>query len=324
MLTVDEYARLANDLILAFNAHDQAALERLNQQYHRSFTSDDLWAEIWRRVYAFRQRAFKEQKRDLEPAEAQALIAQDAGFASWTVLTRAVATGAPPVPPYAIDTTKDAIAIAPRRQLSDNEWDELIEVMKEREITALAAQGLMTDAVLARIARLNHVTALSLGGSRQLSDEGLLHLARMPQLERLNLSEYPGGKLTDRGLAVLRQLLNLRTFEIAWQRGVTDAGVANLRFCDHLERVDLMGSPTGDGAIEALQGKPGLRYFSSGKLVTDAGLRLLHNFPMLKTWHGDEITSGDADVVARAPHLLIDGPFTNKGLARLTGLASVF
>ena len=134
MLTVDEYARLANDLILAFNAHDQAALERLNQQYHRSFTSDDLWAEIWRRVYAFRQRAFKEQKQDLEPAEAQALIAQDAGFASWTVLTHAVATGAPPVPPYAIDTTKDAIAIAPRRQLSDNEWDELIEVMKEREI----------------------------------------------------------------------------------------------------------------------------------------------------------------------------------------------
>ena len=32
-------------------------------------------------------------------------------------------------------------AIAPRRQLSDNEWDELIEVMKEREITALAGPG---------------------------------------------------------------------------------------------------------------------------------------------------------------------------------------
>src|SRR5207247_9462649 len=123
MLTADKYARLANDLILAFNTHDQTALERLNEHYHRSFTSDDLWAEIWRRVYAFRQRAFKEQKQDLQPAEAQTLIAQDAGFGSWAALTRAVASGTPPVPAYAIDTTENAIA--PRRQLSDHEWNEL-------------------------------------------------------------------------------------------------------------------------------------------------------------------------------------------------------
>jgi hypothetical protein len=73
-----------------------------------------------------------------------------------------------------------------------------------------------------------------------------------------------------------------------------------------------MGSPTGDGAIEALQGKPRLHHFSSGKLVTDAGLSLLHNFPMLKTSH------------ANAGRLLIDGPFTNKGLAGLAGLEGVF
>ena len=50
----------------------------------------------------------------------------------------------------------------------------------------------------------------NLGGSRELTDDGLLQLARMPQLEHLNLSEYPGGKLTDRGLEVLRHLPNLR------------------------------------------------------------------------------------------------------------------
>jgi hypothetical protein len=135
----------------------------------------------------------------------------------------------------------------------------------------------------------------------------------MPQLRWLNLSEYPGGKLTDRGLDVLRHLPNLRVFEMTWQKGITDAGVANLRFCDQLERVDLMGSPTGDGAIEALQGKPKLSSFASGKLVTDAGLRWLHNFPRLKTWQGDENT-----------RLLIDGPFTNAGLASLAGLEGVF
>jgi hypothetical protein len=273
-------------------------------------------------VYAFRQRAFKQGKSDLQLEEAQTLIAQDAGFGSWTALTQAVATGAPPVAAYAIDTQENRIA--PRRQLSDKEWDELIGVMKERRITALEASGLMTDTVLARIAQLDHVTALSLGGSRQLTDDGLLHLARMPQLQNLNLSEYPGGRLTDRGLEVLRHLPNLRAFEMTWQRGITDVGVANLRFCDQLERVDLMGSPTGDGAIEALQGKPKLRYFSSGRLVTDAGLPRLHNFPMLKKWPGGEITSGAKEAIANAAHLLIDGPFTNKGLASLAGLDGVF
>jgi hypothetical protein len=57
-----------------------------------------------------------------------------------------------------------------------------------------------------------------------------------------------------------------------------------------------MGSPTGDGAIEALQGKPRLHYFSSGRLVTDAGLRLLHNFPMLKKWHVGESRSAQEPI----------------------------
>src|SRR6185436_10662646 len=124
---------------------------------------------------------------------------------------------------------------------------ELITVMKERRITAVDAHGYMTDSVLARIAELDHVTRLNLGGSRELTDDGLLQLARMPQLEHLELSEYPGGKLTDRGLEVLRHLPNLRTFEMTWQSGISDAGAANLSWCDRLERVNLMGSPTGDG-----------------------------------------------------------------------------
>src|SRR5262249_56922763 len=108
------------------------------------------------------------------------------------------------------------------------------------------------------------------------------HLAGMPQVERLVLSEYPGGKLSDRSLEVLRHLPNLRSFEMTWQAGISDAGVSNLRFCEKLERVDLMGSPTGDGAIEALQGKPFLRSLSTGRLVTDEGLRLLKNIPQFK------------------------------------------
>jgi len=317
----EDYDALAQDYALAFNARDEDALDRLNRYYERSFTFDDLWAEIWRRVYSFRQRAFRTPEHNLELDEARSVLAQDAGFSSWPALLEATRTGAPAIPAFAIDGPENRIS--PRRQLSEREWDRLIAVMKERRITGLDAGGLMTDDVLARMAQLDHVTSLSLGGSRQLTDEGLLHLARMPQLQRLDLSEYPGGRLTDRGLEVLRHLPNLRRFEMTWQSGVSDAGVANLRFCDLIEQVNLMGSPTGDGAIEALAGKPNLQRFSTGRLVTDAGLPRLHDFPRLKTWHGPPPATLDPRSADEAGHLLIDGPFTDRGFAGLAGLEGV-
>lgn len=169
----------------------------------------------------------------------------------------------------------------------------------------------MTDEVLKRIAELDFVTCLNLGGPRELSDDGLLHLARMPQLERLYLSDAQG-KITDRGLEVLRHLPKLRDIDLGWQSRITDQGVAKLRDCRELEGVNLMGTRTGDGAVEALQGKPKLRRFSSGFALTDAGIPLLHHFPLLKT----------AD--AEGASLMIDGRFTNAGLAGLVGLDGVF
>src|SRR5262249_1387094 len=153
--------------------------------------------------------------------------------------------------------------------------------------TSFNANGLVTDDVLRRIAQLEHVTSLTLGGSRQLTDDGLLHLSGMPQLQHLDLFEYPGGKLTDRGLEVLHHLPNLHTFNMSWQSGISDIGAANLRFCEQLEAVNLMGTHTGDGAIAALRGKAKLRRFHTGKLVTDAGLPLLHDLPMFKKWHAN-------------------------------------
>jgi hypothetical protein len=320
-LDADGYARLASDLVLAFDSQDAAALDRLNAHYRRSFSFEDLWAEIWRRVYAFRQRSSRLPRNFLQLDEAQLVIAQDAGFSSWGAATQSGATPVPRVPGFSIKAPEGAIG--PERHLSPDEWDTLVGAMKERRITRLNANGLMSDAVLARIAELDFVTTLNLGGSRELSDDGLLQLARMPQLEHLELSEYPGGKLSDRGLAVLRHLPELRSFEMAWQRGITDAGVAHLKHCDRLEQVNLMGSPTGDGAIDALQGKPRLRRFSTGRLVTDAGLPLLQNFPLLKTWQGGDDWSDPKAIAERAAHLLIDGPFTNAGLAGLSGLAGI-
>ena len=111
---------------------------------------------------------------------------------------------------------------------------------------------------------------------------------------------------------------------MCWQRGISDAGVANLTFCDHLESVDLLGTHTGDGAIAALAGKRKLRRLKTGRGVTDAGLPLLHQFPIFKTWHGGEVEYSLMSADAEPNHLLLDGPFTNDGLASLAGLDGLF
>jgi hypothetical protein len=307
----ETYEQAARDFVDAWKG-EAGALDRLNRHYNRSFDVEDVKAEVWRRDYQYRRRSSRMADRDnnFPLDEAQAIVAQDAGFHNWQKLMEAIARGEPPQgSPWVIDTKENRVG--PRRRLAAAEWDELIGVMRERRIPTLDANGLVTDEALKRIAELDFVTTLRLGGPRELTDDGLLQLARMPQLERLDLSD-PQGKITDRGLEVLRHLPNLRNLDIGWQPGITDRGIANLRFCARLEGVNLMGTRTGDGAIEALQGKAELRRFSTGARTTDAGLPLLHNFPLLKT----------AD--QEGASLSIDGPFTNAGLAALRGLEGVF
>jgi hypothetical protein len=318
---VASYERLANDMVTAYATGDPVAIERINKHFGHTSTVDDLRATVWRLVYKVRQAGGAAHAFDA--AAAQELIARTAGFSNWSALTDAVAKGAPSaVPPFAIDAKESSIW--PRRNVTESEWDAIIDVMKQRRITSLQADGHMTDSVLNRISALDHVTSLSLGGSRQLTDDGLQHLANMPQLEHLELNEYPGGKLTDRGLKVLRYLPNLRSFHMTWQRGVSDVGAANLKFCEKLESVNLMGTPTGDGAIDALRGKARLRRLDTGRLVTDAGLALLRDFPMFTTWHGGVLAGAAKDADDEPTHLLIDGPFTNKGLASVAGLDGLY
>jgi hypothetical protein len=307
--TPDEYERLAQDWVRTYEG-DEAALARLNAHYERAFTLADIKAEIWRRVYAFRQRSWRVEKNFLARAEAQVLLAQDAGFGNWDALLSAAKAGAaPPVPVYDLDEVE--LRIAPRRRLSEAEWSELLDAAREHRVVTIEAHGLMTGKVLEKIATFEHVKELRLGGSRELSDDGLQYLARMPQLEVLELSEYPGGKLTDSGLAVLRHLGNLREFEMTWQAGISDAGVSHLRYCEKLERVNLMGSPTGDGAIAALAGKARLQSLSTGRLTTDRGLSLLRELPLLR------------ETTERGASVLLDGPFTDEGLAALPGLPGI-
>ena len=53
-------------------------------------------------------------------------------------------------------------------------------------------------------------------------------------------------------------------------------------------------------------------------------MAVLHGFPIFDTWQGGEARYGLMSPDAEPNHLLIDGPFTNAGLASLAGLNGLF
>jgi hypothetical protein len=319
--SVEDYERVAEAFVATFGSGDEQALERLRAHFDLQVKVEDVRAFVWRRVYNVRQRSGNPGDPYLTLDEARELVARESGFGNWGALIEA-ATAGRPAPGVAYQVDRKENKIGPRRALQPDEWDVLLGVMKEQRITALEANGQMTDALLARVAELDHVTALHLGGSRALTDAGLRHLARMRQLEELSVT----GAITDRGLAVLRDLPNLRTLAMWWQQGISDEGVAHVAACDRIELVDLMGTHTGDGVIRALAGKPHLRRLKTGRQVTDAGLALLRSVPAFaEPPAGDPHTSYrlmDSD--AGPTYLLLDGSFSNAGLAELAALAGVF
>ena len=324
------FENLAQDLATAYMSGDAAAIREINALNGSSFVWEQEPGDMQRRLTTW----FKSETRssDLALADARLMVARAFGFESWGKFAESVAQppndprrnplGMSSTPPfYKMDWKDNAITV--RGPLSEKDWDTIFEVVKETGITSLSAGGQMTDAAMKRLSKLNQVSRLNLSGSARLSDDGLLNLARMVGLKELDLSGW-NSPITDRGLTVLRDLTQLRKLQMCWPQRITDAGVANLSRCEHLESVDLLGTQTGDGAIRALTGKPKLRRFKTGRLVTDAGLPLLHQFPVFKSWQGGDIKYSLMSADAEPNHLLLDGPFTNDGLASLPGLNGVF
>ena len=325
----EEFEQIANDLFAAYHG-DLDALRRMGEYFGRNVPLEEL-RERTRKRLSLPPDA-ESLIANFGLADAQGVVARFYGFESWAKLAESVAqppsdprsaplglSSAPPF--YKIDWRENTLE--PRPPLTAKDWDTVFGVMKEHQITGLNAGGQMTDAVMERLPQLDHVTRLYLGGSMRLTDKGLKRLAHMPQLEDLDVGGWKT-PITDRGLEVLRHLTRLKRFQSCWTQGITDAGAANLIFCDHLESVNLMGTCAGDGAIKALTGKRNLRRFKTGRLVTDAGLPLLQQFPVFKTWQGGEIKYGLMSFAAEPTDLLLDGPFTGKGLASLAGLDGLF
>jgi hypothetical protein len=321
----DHYDALARSLAAAYTTGDKDAIRDINWTTGSSFVWDHEPTAMQRRLPTW----FASSTRDsaLAVADARRIVAHARGFDSWDAfLASAVAPPANPrsapvflssTPPfYKIDWHENRVyANGPQ---SARDWDAILAVIHEHAIPKLSAGGI-TDAVMARLPELDHVTHLQLDASKGLTDDGARHLARMPQLLDLELGGWTS-RITDRALEALRHLPALRRFQSAWTQSISDVGLSNLAFCPELEEVDLIGANAGDGTIRALAGNPNLRRFVTGRNVTDVGLSLFHEFPVFKTWQGVEPEFSIMSFRASPIHLMIDGPFTDSGLASLAGL----
>jgi len=311
-----EYETMVEALLEAYRTGTPEAMERhYRYTWHR---------RPWRGMRTYVQLDLgKRPSRPNDDVEitlddARDLVAIEYGFASWDALNAVVAsaTAGPRVAAKPVRLVNPDAPEASRTIATSREWDAVIRLLALHPSSRLNAEGQMTDAVLADVSRVETVTALDLGGSKALTDEGLRHLARLPALKHLDVS---GTAITDRGLQVLRNLPALETLSLAMTR-VTDEGVAHLAHCHELRHVNLSWTRTGDGALRALAGKRNLQDFASGNDVTDAGISLLHELPVFKSWQGGETKVALLSYRSLPNHLSLRGRFSDRGMQQMRGL----
>ncbi|MGC4045969.1 MAG: hypothetical protein QM758_19425 [Armatimonas sp.] len=273
--------------------------------WERNVDKMQSWLPSW---YSTTERA-----PELALTDARKLVARQSGFETWEALIQSL-TPARKVkerhtPFVRYDASNNQLHI--QGVLAPPHWEAVIDLARQTGATGIHA-GYITDSALAQLSELEHLTALNFDGAGVLTDEGLQHLARFSQLEKLDLSS-PRSQLTDSGMAMLGQLSKLRELKLCWVPQITDVGMAAISSCKHLERVNLMGTYTGDGTVRALAGHANLHNLIVGRSLTDVGLLLLHDLPQFRQAHA-----------GIQPELLLDGPVTNTGLHALAGLDGLY
>jgi hypothetical protein len=314
------YEAKAEALLEAYRTGTPEAMERhYNYTWHR---------RAWRAMRTYvqldlgKRPAHPDDEVEITLDDARHLIALEHGFGNWRELeafTKSVRPGR--------RVTAKPLRLVVRKGpdhwepiASSREWEEILELLARHPTAGLSGEGQMTDDLLENLSdRGQTLPALGLSGCRLITDAGVRHLARMPSLQHLDLT---GTSITDAGLQVLRHLPELRTLSLAWNF-VTETGVGVLTHCDEIEEVNLGASTQiGDAALRALAGKRKLRHLAIA--LTDAGLPLLDELPMFKSWHGGEAELGLVGHTSLPNHLSLRGTFTDTGMRYLRGLDGLF
>ena len=123
------------------------------------------------------------------------------------------------------------------------------------------------------------ITAVHLRGT-WVTDAELLDLARLPKLERLDLSHT---RISDEGLLYLKPLNQIQDLNLRYAEQITDQGMLAVKDWKNLKRLDLRGTRIFDGTLAILGGLTGLESLDIAYTqVTDNGLDALVPLTRLK------------------------------------------
>src|SRR5437016_4232483 len=146
------------------------------------------------------------------------------------------------------------------------------------------------------------IVAVNLRGS-WINDVEMIELARLPDLERLDLSHT---RISDEGMLNLKRAPKIRDLKLFYSEWITDQGLTAIKEWKHLKRLDLRGTRISDGTLELIGHLTGIEALDIAQTeVTDVGLEDLITLVNLK-----ELAVGR-------------GRLTNAGLVKLRMLPAL-
>jgi len=150
--------------------------------------------------------------------------------------------------------------------------------------------------------RTGRIVSVNLRGC-WLNDADMIELARLPELQRLDLSHT---RISDEGMLNLKPAPKIQDLKLFYSEWITDQGMTAIKGWSHLKRLDVRGTRISDGTIEIVSRFPGLEALDIAHTeVTDVGLENLITLVNLR-----ELAVGR-------------GRLTNAGLAKLKMLPTL-
>ena len=123
------------------------------------------------------------------------------------------------------------------------------------------------------------IVAVNLRGS-WVSDVELIDIARLPKLERLDLSHT---RITDEGMLNLKPATGIRELNLFYAELITDQGMSAIRNWTMLRRLNVRGTRIANGTLEIVSHLPHLEALDiANTQLTDNGLEVLTALTALK------------------------------------------
>ncbi len=166
---------------------------------------------------------------------------------------------------------------------------KIVAVLPDEDLDGLAERSSLIlcdldDEALPHLARLYNLERLDVISKQPITDAGLSHLKHLSNLNYLSLTSTG---VTGRGMIHLARLENLETLELSFTR-VDDAGLSHLKALKKLRKLELRYTDITDAGLVYLEGLENLRELDiRSTKVTDAALaRLRRARPGLKLEQG--------------------------------------